>query len=150
MPECRRPSTHRPASAPLLAPDLLFLSHGAAREYDFLIHRAASSRLSDNAMNQATANVSKEKLLDDFSEVVTEAEQLVKSVSGDKANALFARMEQNLRLAKERLGDLQEVTVKKTKAAAQATDNYVHENPWKAICVAAGLGILIGLLLNRR
>jgi ElaB/YqjD/DUF883 family membrane-anchored ribosome-binding protein len=104
----------------------------------------------ENAMNQATANVSKEKLLDDFSEVVTEAEQLVKSVSGDKANALFARMEQNLRLAKERLGDLQEVTVKKTKAAAQATDNYVHENPWKAICVAAGLGILIGLLLNRR
>jgi len=38
----------------------------------------------------------------------------------------------------------------KTKAAAKATDVYVHENPWKAIGVAAGFSLVIGLLLGRR
>lgn len=36
----------------------------------------------------------------------------------------------------------------KTKAAAEATDAYVHENPWKVVGMAAGLGLIIGLLLR--
>jgi ElaB/YqjD/DUF883 family membrane-anchored ribosome-binding protein len=31
-----------------------------------------------------------------------------------------------------------------------ATETYVRENPWQAIGVAAGAGVLIGLLLTRR
>ncbi|MES2354707.1 MAG: YqjD family protein [Pseudomonadota bacterium] len=95
----------------------------------------------------------KEKLLNDFNTVVTEAEQLVKSVaseSGDKAHALLAKVEQNLKIARERVGELQGVVVQKTKAAARVTDDYVHENPWKSIGIAAGIGVVIGLLLNRR
>src|SRR2546430_12233220 len=49
------------------------------------------------------------------------------------------------RSAKDRLGELQEVAVKKTRAAARATDDYVHEHPWRAIGVAAGVGVVIGL-----
>ena len=37
-----------------------------------------------------------------------------------------------------------------TRQAAKATDHWVHDNPWKAIGVAAGVGVLIGLLINRR
>ena len=40
--------------------------------------------------------------------------------------------------------------VTKSKAAARATDDYVHDHPWKAVGVAAGVGLLIGLLLNRK
>jgi ElaB/YqjD/DUF883 family membrane-anchored ribosome-binding protein len=45
---------------------------------------------------------------------------------------------------------MQEVAVIKAKAFARTTDGYVHENPWKAIGVAAGLGVLVGLLAGRR
>jgi ElaB/YqjD/DUF883 family membrane-anchored ribosome-binding protein len=38
----------------------------------------------------------------------------------------------------------------KSKEAARAADAYVHDNPWKAVGVAAGFGLLIGLLGGRR
>jgi len=44
---------------------------------------------------------------------------------------------------------IQETVSTKTKAAAEATDAYVHENPWKVVGMAAGLGLVIGLLLGR-
>jgi ElaB/YqjD/DUF883 family membrane-anchored ribosome-binding protein len=40
--------------------------------------------------------------------------------------------------------------MEQTKAAARATDTYVHENPWKAVGIAAGAGILFGMLISRR
>jgi ElaB/YqjD/DUF883 family membrane-anchored ribosome-binding protein len=44
---------------------------------------------------------------------------------------------------------IQEALTTKSKAAAEATDAYVHENPWKVVGMAAGLGLIIGLLLGR-
>ena len=94
-----------------------------------------------------------EKLLTDFNAVIAEAEQLLKSVAsegGEKADSLRAKMEENLRAAKSRLKDVEGAVVEKTRAAAHATDDYVHDHPWQAIGVAAGVGVVIGLLLNRR
>jgi ElaB/YqjD/DUF883 family membrane-anchored ribosome-binding protein len=34
--------------------------------------------------------------------------------------------------------------------AARATDEYVHDNPWQAIGVAAAVGFLLGLVVARR
>ena len=42
------------------------------------------------------------------------------------------------------------VMIDKTKQAARSTDEYVHEHPWKAVGVAAGIGLIIGLLIGRR
>jgi ElaB/YqjD/DUF883 family membrane-anchored ribosome-binding protein len=42
------------------------------------------------------------------------------------------------------------VVVGKAKVAAKATDDYVHENPWKSIGIAAGVGFLLGMLVSRR
>ena len=32
----------------------------------------------------------------------------------------------------------------------QATDDYVRQKPWQATGIAAGIGVLIGLLIGRR
>jgi ElaB/YqjD/DUF883 family membrane-anchored ribosome-binding protein len=45
---------------------------------------------------------------------------------------------------------LQQAAVAKAKAAGHATDEFVHENPWKSIGIAAGVGMLLGLLVSRR
>lgn len=107
-------------------------------------------------MTQATQAVTREKLLQDFDAVVAETEQLVKdaaAASGDKANALRGDIEMKLRGAREKLAELEHAAVEKTKAAARSTDAYVHEKPWQAIGITAGVGVLagitIGLLLNR-
>jgi ElaB/YqjD/DUF883 family membrane-anchored ribosome-binding protein len=38
----------------------------------------------------------------------------------------------------------------RARAAAQATNGYVHENPWPSIGVAAGLAFVAGMLVARR
>lgn len=48
------------------------------------------------------------------------------------------------------LKELQDAVVSKTKQAAATTDEYVHENPWKTIGIAAGLGFVLGLLMAPR
>ena len=60
------------------------------------------------------------------------------------------RTQARLQAARVRLVQAEEVLVAKTKAAARATDAYVHESPWVAVGVAAGMGVLVGLLLGRR
>jgi ElaB/YqjD/DUF883 family membrane-anchored ribosome-binding protein len=108
-------------------------------------------------MNQRANVVTKDQLIEEFNAVVAETAQLLKSVAnagGEKAGAVRASVEQNLALAKDRLRNLQQAATEKTRAAAQATDEYVHEHPWQAIGIAAGLnvviGVVIGLMLNRR
>jgi len=104
-------------------------------------------------MTQFISQNLKNDLLKDFNAVVNESEQLLKSVvdeGGDKANALRAKMESNLKVAKDRLRHIEETAIETTKTAVRATDNYVHENPWRAIGAAVGIGAVIGLLLNRR
>ena len=52
--------------------------------------------------------------------------------------------------AKEKIASLEEGLADKAKDVAAGADEFVHRNPWEAIGVAAGLGILIGLLIRRR
>ena len=103
-------------------------------------------------MTQFSSQTIKNDSLRDFNAVVNESEQLLKSViaeGGDKANALRTKMELNLKAVKDRLHQIEETAIETTKTAVQATDNYVHENPWQIIGVAAGIGVVIGMLLNR-
>jgi ElaB/YqjD/DUF883 family membrane-anchored ribosome-binding protein len=50
----------------------------------------------------------------------------------------------------EKAQELQAVAVEKGKEVAQTTDEFVHENPWKAVAISAGVGLLVGLLVSRR
>jgi len=104
-------------------------------------------------MNALPNEVSKEQLIADFNVVVADAEALLKATAnqgGEKLAEVRAKAEESLRVAKARMLDAQEALILKTKAAAKATDVYVHENPWNAVGVAAGLGVLIGFLIGRR
>ncbi|MBL8512259.1 MAG: DUF883 domain-containing protein [Betaproteobacteria bacterium] len=103
------------------------------------------------------SEASKQQLLNDFNAVVADTEQLMKSLAnegGERAQALRTRLEQTVRNAKDKLIDIEEAVVIKTKAAARATDDYVQDNPWKSVGIAAAIGVVIGialgLLLNRR
>ena len=96
--------------------------------------------------------VTKERLMQDLRIVVSDAEELLRataSQAGEKVSAARERIQENLAVAKERLAEAQHQVVEKTRAAAKATDEYVHENPWKAVGIAAGVGLVIGMLISR-
>ena len=97
--------------------------------------------------------VSREKLAADLRAVISDTEELIKATAGqagEKLSAARARTEETLRDAKERLAALGDAGVERAKAAAKATDTYVHENPWQSIGVAASVGFLLGWVLGRK
>src|SRR3954471_23380657 len=101
---------------------------------------------------ESTMNLSRETLLDDFSTMLSEAEDLLKRASnetGERAKDLRAQVEAKLLAAKLRLQELEGEAVDRAKDAARYTDDYVHDNPWRAIGIAAAVGFVAGLMMNR-
>lgn len=100
-----------------------------------------------------TTDVSKEKLITDFKVVVADAEELLRataSQAGDKAAELRARIQSRLADAKIKLADAEAAVVERAKLVGRAADDYVHDNPWRSVGVAAGIGFIVGLLIGRR
>jgi ElaB/YqjD/DUF883 family membrane-anchored ribosome-binding protein len=96
--------------------------------------------------------VSKEKLMQDLRMVVADAEELLRATAGqagEKVSAARERIQENLAAAKVRLAAAQEAVADKARQAANATDEYVHENPWRAVGIGAGVGLIIGMLISR-
>jgi ElaB/YqjD/DUF883 family membrane-anchored ribosome-binding protein len=101
----------------------------------------------------STVQASRDKLAQDFRVVLADAEELVKATAeetGERVKSVRSRLEQTLQAAQEYATDLEREAVERTRLAAQATDRYAHENPWQTVGVAAGLGVVIGLLIGRR
>jgi ElaB/YqjD/DUF883 family membrane-anchored ribosome-binding protein len=102
-------------------------------------------------MSADTAN--KEKLIADFKVVVADAEELLRATAnqaGDKATELRASIQTRLADAKLRLADAEAAVVDTAKQVGRVADDYVHENPWRSVGIAAGAGLIIGLLIGRR
>jgi ElaB/YqjD/DUF883 family membrane-anchored ribosome-binding protein len=95
----------------------------------------------------------KEQLYADFKTVIADAEALIRATAGQSGEALASartKVEASLASAKAKMADAEAAVIARAKAAAKATDVYVHENPWKSIGITAGLGVLIGFLMGRR
>lgn len=102
--------------------------------------------------NQSSVD-SQEQLVSDIKSVISEAEDLLGATAdqtGEKIAHLRVRIQARLRDARLRLTEAEALLVTKTKAAARATDEYVHESPWTAVGIAAGAGLLVGLIIGRR
>jgi len=76
-------------------------------------------------------------------------EELLKTAARS-IGTLAEQIEETVNQGKKKLSEMQSALVDKTKYAAQTTDDYVRENPWKSVGLAAGLGLIVGLLLRRR
>ena len=103
-------------------------------------------------VNQAGID-SQQQLVSEIKAVISDAEEMLSATAdqaGEKVANLRARVQTRLLDAKERLSEAEELLVARTRAAAQATDAYVHESPWTAIGIAAGVGLLVGLVVARR
>jgi len=97
--------------------------------------------------------VTKDKLVQDLRIVISDAEDLLRataSQAGEKAAAAREKIQDSLHRAKVKLAEAEDIMIDNARQAARATDEYVHDNPWRAVGIAAGVGLLIGLLIGRR
>ncbi len=91
---------------------------------------------------------STEKLLQDLKAVVHDGEEVLRAGAQDlseRGMAARERLAAALEVAKETRRKLEERAV----ASARATDRVIREHPYQSIGVAFGVGMLIGVLMNR-
>jgi ElaB/YqjD/DUF883 family membrane-anchored ribosome-binding protein len=99
------------------------------------------------------STVTTEKLAQDLKIVISDAEELLRATAsnaGEKAAAARERIQDSLHRAKQKLAAVEDEIIDKGRQAARATDEYVHDHPWQAVGIAAGIGFVIGLLIGRR
>ena len=78
----------------------------------------------------------------DLQAIMADAEELLRATAdqaGPRVQEARARAEETLKNARERL-----------EGAGHKLDAKVRENPWVAVGVAAGIGLLVGVLLARK
>jgi ElaB/YqjD/DUF883 family membrane-anchored ribosome-binding protein len=83
-----------------------------------------------------------DKLMDELRDVVAAAEELLRATAGEhgeRVEEVRARAEESLRVARERL-----------EGVGDRLNDQVREHPWTAVGIAAGIGLVVGILLGRK
>ena len=92
---------------------------------------------------------STERLLQDLKAVVQDGEELLRAGAvalGERGAAAREKLAAALEVAKDTSRKLEE----RAREGAKATDRYIRENPYQSIGIAFGIGMLFGILVNRR
>jgi ElaB/YqjD/DUF883 family membrane-anchored ribosome-binding protein len=100
--------------------------------------------------NKDSAAQTPKELLAELQTLVVEAEKMMgdslSEHTGDAMHALRERFD----ATQERLGEIYEGAKKRVVAGARHTDEAIRANPYQSIAIAAGVGLLVGVLLGRR
>ena len=91
-----------------------------------------------------------EDLLNELRQLVAEAEKMMGEATADGSGELLANLRTRFEDAQERFSDLYANARKKVVAGAKYTDATIRANPYQALAIALGAGLLAGVLLGRR
>jgi ElaB/YqjD/DUF883 family membrane-anchored ribosome-binding protein len=103
-------------------------------------------------MTKLFEGVTTTQLIHDLNVVLEDAEALLEATAnqtGDKIVKIRNKAGDSIRAVKATIEEAENALQVKSKAAAKATDVYVHENPWQSVGLAAAVGFLIGWLTRR-
>ena len=94
-------------------------------------------------------DINTDRLVSDLKTVTKDAEELLKTVSGEKGNGsheMRMRLSSAIDSAKATYRRMEEKAV----AGAKATDKVIREHPYESLGIAFGLGLLVGVLVTRK
>lgn len=98
-------------------------------------------------------SMKRDKLVQDLKVVINDAEALLRTGSeqlGDGASEWRRQTQDRLSQLRQQLGRLQSETTQRVREAGANTNAFVRENPWAAVGLASGIGLLTGFLMSRR
>jgi ElaB/YqjD/DUF883 family membrane-anchored ribosome-binding protein len=94
-----------------------------------------------------------EETMAQLSRTVAQAEDLLRALgdeSGVAIDAMRARVAATLRDARTRLSGRAEQARNIASNTMTQADRFVHENPWRAVAIGAGIGVLVAMLMSSR
>jgi ElaB/YqjD/DUF883 family membrane-anchored ribosome-binding protein len=92
-----------------------------------------------------------EALAAELRRIVEQAEQLMAAAGADTATLgdLKERVNETISSAREKLADLEQEARQRGRRAAVATESWVRSNPWAALAIGAGIGLIVGAIVMR-
>ncbi|SRR5690554_333348 len=104
-------------------------------------------------MNEKDIRAKEEQFVEQIKSSLDEAERMLQQAAettGEKADELRETAMRSLRRTREHLYTTQDELMAQGRRAMRVTDDYVHDNPWRAIGIAGLVGVLVGALICRR
>lgn len=89
----------------------------------------------------------------EFENLVEDLEDLIKATStltGAEIERVRKQLGERVSQARETIHSMSDDAMTRMRQTARVTDEYVHEQPWKAMGVCASVGFLLGMLVSRR
>jgi ElaB/YqjD/DUF883 family membrane-anchored ribosome-binding protein len=83
--------------------------------------------------------------------IIEQAEQLMGAAGADRATLgdLKDRVNLTIEAAREKLADIEQEARQRGRRAAAAAESWVRSNPWAALAIGAGVGLIVGALIMR-
>jgi ElaB/YqjD/DUF883 family membrane-anchored ribosome-binding protein len=113
-------------------------SNGSTKDSDAIKNKA------EKVMNNASSEL--HNFIADIEDLVKEATTL----TGEDLKKAKAKLSERLSEAKESATEMGGVMKQRVRQSAISTNEYVHEQPWKAIGAGAAIGLLVGFAIARR
>lgn len=101
-----------------------------------------------NKPKDTTAQTPKD-LLHDLKTLVYEAEKMMGESIDEHTDDAMEALRDRFHLAHERFSELYDGARKRVISGAKCTDESIRSNPYQAISIAAGIGLLLGLIVSR-
>ncbi len=94
----------------------------------------------------------RDRLVDSLRDMVSDAESLLKAAhrGGEPLTQERERFQARLHQVRDELATMQHAAANNVRRAAHAADAAVHTHPYAAAGLAAGVGLLVGMLISRR
>ncbi|WP_342246603.1 DUF883 family protein [Pseudomonas sp. OTU5201] len=109
-------------------------------------------RIESNGLGSTTGRASQE-ISRDFYNLLADVQDLIKetkTLSGDELAQARTRINERISTARESIGELGDNLAQQGRRTATATNDYVHEQPWKVIGASAAAAFLFGFVVARR
>ncbi len=97
--------------------------------------------------------LARERVYADLRALSRDAEDLLRATAGDmseKAKEARSKVAEALDRARNTCDSLQEKSAANAQVAAQKADTVIRAHPYESMGIAFGIGLLIGVLVNRK
>lgn len=115
--------------------------------------RAALAVVGSGSAVRTTRSVSQDRLMDEFRSLITDSEQLIQSLSEASGDSLASARDQfvdRIEQARRVCVDTERAVRARADRVAETTASYVTEHPFRAVGIAAAIGLAVGVLMQRR
>ncbi len=103
-----------------------------------------------NSRTSAVTHTTPETFISDLRTLISEAQKILDVAPDDNNGEIDETLRERFEAAQERFTEIYATAKKKVVAGGKYADETIRSNPYQSMALAAGVGLLVGVILGRR